>query len=223
VTTRYRVLQGRRPNPVASPSTGVSSRPSAGVSFPTVSTVIAKDNFAAAEDGPLSGRRPQVGPRWQVSGQAPPAITSGAVASTSTGYAGLLLPARATVMSCVVTWHGKPGAQMTMIMSADPTIRIANAVHFNFGPAGYNLTLRRDNGAFTPFMSGTWTTPMTDGRRFTLRLAVKGDRVWVRGPNGETATDSSSVVRAVAGAEVIWEPNTTAAGGARLVSVSASR
>jgi hypothetical protein len=175
-------------------------------------TVRVYDDFTASADGAISGRTPAAGSAWQTTGANPPAVASGAATSTGTGYMFQTLADKARlIMSDMAFTAGGGVMTMACCVAGDGTM-LNNMVHFNFGPIGFSVTVRRDAGTFDaiPGLSGSWARPLaTDGSETGVFLAIlRRDTITVIGPDGIPRTSKPDTrIGALSGNTVFWEPN----------------
>lgn len=184
---------------------------------------VLRDTFTGAADAAtLAGRVPVLGAPWLTTGAQGVGISGGYAASPGIGY--MYAAGDPDVLACEVAWGGlASGAPMTMAWSSSPTFDLANLLHLNFGPQMFSLTARQDAVSFDAIAIGSWDHAMkTDGTVYRISVAVVGQRVIIRGPNGETfASPLDPRVASLRGSWVFWEPVTAGGSSAKLRSVAA--
>jgi hypothetical protein len=170
------------------------------------------DDFSRyANNTVMSGQSPYLGPNWQTSGSQLPTISNGQAVSSGTGYLFNVLSSAPYMIGADVSFSG--GTDLTQMpiaiaMSPDSTLTLNNLLHFNFGPTGFDLSIRQNGGAFFTISSANWLFPMNNtGTIYRVKMAVKGYSVTIFGPNGEVYGISDVRVPAVTGKTVFWEPN----------------
>lgn len=168
------------------------------------------DDFTRYADGALAGATPLTGSAWSTTGANPTAISGGKATSAGTGYLYQAMTAQPSEMWCDISWSGSDPtiAAMTMAMSSDVPLTLANLLHFNFSATGFNCTLRANTGSFDGFgLYGNWVRPMKlDGTKYRVRFAVIGETAVIHGPNGEQFAASDPRVKTLGGRSVFWEP-----------------
>ena len=174
-------------------------------------TVLAwRDDFSRYPDGTVLNGSPLVGTgTWSESGAAPPVVTSGVLTSASVGYAYATLSARPDILSCDVSWlNPTSGYPMTMAWTTALPFDLSSvAPHFNFGPTGFNATIKRGS-TFYPLFSSAWREPMVAGKTYTVTVSIIGNRVVVTANGDVYASTSDTRIATYAGVTVFWEPNT---------------
>jgi hypothetical protein len=182
------------------------------------------DEFSRHANGALAGKVPLVGNAWTTSGAQPTTVTSGTASSSGTGYAGQIFSAPVQGIACELKWAGSGTAQaMTLITSTDVSIDVANAVHFNFGPKGFNLTVRKDAGTFDSLLASDWRRQMKVDNATVYRIGMefRGDTVFLIGPNGEPYAVTDSRIGLLNGTMAVWEPVLSGSTEAKQVSAAA--
>lgn len=171
-------------------------------------------DVTAMADGALTGTAAQVGGNVQTSGTQPTTIASGKASGPATGTSYLapstLLTAAPNLLMCEVAFSATTTSQvMTMISSSDASITVANGIHFNFGPRGFNVSVRKDSDTFDSIMTGTWREAVPCDGATTRRyaLSVRNNTLKVTGPNGEEWATDDVRVGLLTGTLPIWEPN----------------
>ena len=169
------------------------------------------DDISSHANGVLAGVVPILGPTWQGTGAEPPVVSGDWVTSSGTGYAYITLPEKPAVIWSTSKFEGS-SADSTMTMAfclTSGTTMLDNFLHFNYGAAGYLLTVRRDaEEPFPELIRGQWRVAVpTDGvAEGRFGLAVQGDVATIFGPNGEIFSVSDPRVGSLSGPTVFWEP-----------------
>lgn len=178
----------------------------------TVSPYLLYDDFSRyANAAVMSGQVPLIGPAWGTSGANVPTIASGKLQSAGTGYLFDLLSQAPASISAEMDFTG--GADltkmgMTIAFSSDASFTLADLLHLNYGPIGFNLTVRQASGSFNSILADNWLTAMSnDGVTHKISLQAQSNNVVLIGPSGEQWNVTDSRVSSVLGGNVLWEPN----------------
>jgi hypothetical protein len=184
--------------------------------------LVLSDDFTNKPDGGLNGRTPDVGPVWTGTGADLPTITSGTLRSASVGYAYVGLSKAPDTLTCRVEWIAPDsGNTMTMAWVNGNVWDLTNlAPHFNFGPTGYNVTIKQGSN-FPPLFNGSWREPMVAGVIYDISVSIIGNQV-VISANGDTHTSPVDPrISSMPGPYVFWEPGTVGAASSRVHAVAA--
>lgn len=180
-------------------------------------------DWSAHANGSISGDTTTYGGlTWQVTGGNVPVVTSGYLYSPgpSKGYACVDCPSQPRVITCEVAFGGfGTDLPMTMALCANTFASgniLQKAVHFNFGPAGFTLTLldaadtSRQFKVIGGLSSAKWRRPCkVDGTTlYRFSMMIKGNTVHLIGPNGEKFAVTDERVSSFAGPTAFWEPTT---------------
>lgn len=180
-----------------------------------VQPLLAYNDFTTKPDGAVQGTVADSGQTWNGTGATPPTVVSGGLQSTGTGYAWLTCDEPVAELQVELEYTGTGTNQTcTLALSPDPGV-IANLLHFNVNPTGFDLTFMVDSNWSTtdqPPYAMNWDAPMVNGETYTVALAVAGDVVQITGPNGETLTVQDSRALLTQGANFFVEPGGSAAG-----------
>lgn len=182
------------------------------------------DEFSRHANGPLAGKTPLIGAAWQTTGSAPTAIVDGRATSSDVGYAmAVVEDGRNGMLSTEVAFVGSAATMTMASCAASGASMLNNFVHFNFGPLGFFVTVRKDGGTFDPIMEGNWRAPAPLGINSPSRFGfvTRGNTVIIIGPNGETFAKSDPRIGQLGGNTKFWEPLTAGASQAFMYSASA--
>lgn len=175
------------------------------------------DEMSGHSDGSLNGVTPARGSAWVTTGAAAPTVTSGKLNSTATaGYAVQTLASSDNqIILAEVTFSGStPGTNTMTLASAkqNGANLTDDLVHFNYGPAGFTFTVRRDFGTFDVISDGHWTQPCAQdsATKYQFGLVVSGCTATLLGPNGEVISFTDPRIGDARGRYVYWQPTTQA-------------
>ena len=184
------------------------------------------DDFSRYADGAISGSTPVIGPAgktWGVFGAQVPVVASGALVSSGVGYAYADLGVVADVLLAEVEWVN-PSSNNTLAMAwVNGGSFNLNLLpnHVSIGPRNEYSTIKR--GANFPALMPQfpWRSPMVEGRRYLVGLAIVGDQLVVVG-NGDVHTSPrDSRVNTLPGNFVFWEPLTVSGSSVNIHRVAA--
>lgn len=149
------------------------------------------DDFSAYANGSPSGEETVVGGfAWVTSGSEPPTVTSGKLSSTGSGYLYTTLDAAPIVVEAEVSFGGTGNDTACCTIAICKTgggTLLHNIAHMIFGPSGANLQIEKDNtGVFDFILAASWPEIPKDGTKARVRLAIRGDRATIYGPDGSS-------------------------------------
>lgn len=174
------------------------------------------DDFSAYANGSPSGEETVVGGfAWVTSGSEPPTVTSGKLSSTGSGYLYTTLDATPIVVEAEVSFGGTGNdtacCTIAICKTAGGTL-IDNIAHMIFGPTGANLQLNKDgSGNFDFILDASWPEIPKDGTKARVRLAIRGDRATIYGPDGSAWSTRDRRIGDTLGTDyqtVFWQATT---------------
>lgn len=146
------------------------------------------DDFGTYANGSPSGATVAIGgATWATGGAQPPTVTSGKLSSTGSGYLYTTLSDRPIVVEAEVSFGGTGDDDSCCTIAICKTgggTLLDNMAHLIFGPTGAYLQIHKDAGAFDFILGATWPEIPKDGTKCRVRLAIRGDRATIYGPDG---------------------------------------
>lgn len=174
------------------------------------------DDFSAYANGSPSGEETAVGEfAWVTSGSEPPTVTSGKLSSTGSGYLYTTLDATPIVVEAEVSFGGTGNdtacCTIAICKTAGVTL-IHDIAHMIFGPVGAEVQMNKDGtGDFDTILHASWPEVPKDGTRVRVRLAIRGDRATIFGPDGSAWSTRDRRIGDTLGTDyqtVFWQATT---------------